>query len=591
MILTRRQLLSSSVAAGAAIVVSGSAGPVRAAPRTLRKWVDPLAVPAVVTGEHVRLSMITTRHSFSSSLPGPTPTMAYVVTGQATSDAYLGPTIVATTGVPLTVTMTNSLGAHPLQIDPAIHGSRPSDGTSPRASTHLHGGNTRPEHDGGPEDDFGVGRTHVYEYDNSQDAAGLWYHDHALALTRLNVYAGLAGGYLVRDTPETGIDTGAGTLLPAGVHEIPLVIQDKTFNADGSLFYPHPWAPEFFGDTAVVNGVVFPYLSVDRGVYRFRVVNGSNARFYRLAFNLKATGATLPFFQIGTDGGLLNSPVPLGTLLIAPGERADLLVDFRGLPPGSLVDLTNNAVAPFPSGARSGHKGGAPLPQIMQFRVTAATGWVPPADAPVHGMDLRPVTPIQPLVRSKAARTRTRSLVEIMGAAGPRMALLDNRPFHSTDYADLDDPVRPGTTEVWELVNTTVDAHPIHLHLVQFQVLDRQPVDTVGYLREAGYRTTPEGWLVEDTGRYPAPSVTDYLLGQAAPPAANERGWKDTVVAPPGMVTRILVPFGSEAGDGLPVAARAVHVPGRRDNDYVWHCHILEHEENDMMQYYKIEAP
>ena len=190
-----------------------------------------------------------------------------------------------------------------------------------------------------------------------------------------------------------------------------------------------------------------------------------------------------------------------------------------------------------------------------------------------------------------AARTRTRSLVEIMGADGPRMALLDNRPFGSTEFAQLDEPVRPGTTEVWELVNTTVDAHPIHLHLVQFQVLDRQPVDTAGYLEAAGYEVSPEGWLVEGTGDYPAPPVTPYLLGRAAqPPAANERGWKDTVVAPPGMVTRILVPFGHEAGEGLPVAAREVHVPGPGDNDYVWHCHILEHEENDMMQYYKIAA-
>ena len=588
MILTRRQLLSSSVAAGAAILVSGSAGPVRAAPRTLRKWVDPLAVPPALTGSHLHLSMITTQHAFSSNLPGPAPTMAYVVTGQEPSDAYLGPTIVATTGVPLTVTMTNELGTHPLEIDPAIHGVQADDKDRPRASTHLHGGNTLPEHDGGPEDFFGFEDDHVYEYGNTQDAAGLWYHDHALALTRLNVYAGLAGGYLIRDTPETGIDTGDGTLLPAGDHEIPLVIQDKSFNDDGSLSYPPEWEPEFFGDTAVVNGVVFPYLSVDRGVYRFRVVNGSNARFYRLAFKVKATGAQLPFLQIGTDGGLLNAPVPLATLLLAPGERADLLVDFRGLPAGSLVDLTNNAVAPFPSGARPFHKGGAPLPQIMQFRVTATTGWAPPHGVPLRSMDLRPITPIQPLDPAKAARTRTRSLVEIMGAGGPRMALLDNRAFHGSD-AGLDEPVRPDTSEIWELVNTTEDAHPIHLHLVQFLVLDRQPVDTAGYLEAAGYEVGPEGWLVEGTGSYPAPPVTPYLLGRAAqPPAANERGWKDTVVAPPGMVTRILVPFGEDAGAGLPVAARKVYVPGPEDNDYVWHCHILEHEENDMMQYYKI---
>jgi FtsP/CotA-like multicopper oxidase with cupredoxin domain len=250
--------------------------------------------------------------------------------------------------------------------------------------------------------------------------------------------------------------------------------------------------------------------------------------------------------------------------------------------------MGNNAVTPFPSGAHAERQEGAPLPQIMQFRVNARPGWVPPQNAPLAGLDLRPDPGwrIQRLDPARATRTRSHSLVEIMGEEGPLMALLNNRTFDRPDYEGQ--PVSPGTMEVWEFVNTTEDAHPIHLHMVQFQVLDRQPVDTDGYLSAAGYDVTAQGWLVPNSGDYPPPSPVSYVVGTPQPPAVNELGWKDTVVAPPGTVTRIMVPFGSSGGDDKPIAAREVHVPGVGENDYVWHCHILEHEENDMMQHYKI---
>jgi FtsP/CotA-like multicopper oxidase with cupredoxin domain len=206
-------------------------------------------------------------------------------------------------------------------------------------------------------------------------------------------------------------------------------------------------------------------------------------------------------------------------------------------------------------------------------------------------MSLRPVAPVERLDSAAAqagVRIRSHALVEIMGADGPVMALLNNRMLHEHDYADDDEVIKPHSLEVWEFVNATVDAHPIHLHLVQFQVLNRQPVDTVAYLANAGYETGDHG-LLPSTGPYPARSPAPYLNGAIQQPPANERGWKDTVVAPPGMVTRIAVPFGHGAVT-THVAAREVYVPDyeKSENDYVWHCHILEHEENEMMQYYRI---
>lgn len=599
MSLTRRQVLQVSAVTGVAVTVGVRPTAAMGAPPQIKKWVDALAIPPVITGSTIEMSMIRSTHTFHSAL-APSATLAYrcdagtlVAGGTPSAAGYLGPTVVATTGQPLSVRMVNSIGStggHPLPIDSTtIPDAEAEDQLSPRTSTHLHGGNTRPAHDGGPEDDFRD--EHTYHYDNTQDAAGLWYHDHAIGITRVNVYAGLAAGYLIRDTPSTGIDTGAGDSLPAGDHEIPLIIQDKTFGADGAQVYDDgTWMPEFFGNIPVVNGIAYPHLMVSQGVYRFRTYNGSNARFYRLGLKVKSTGAAHPFFQIGSDGGLLNQPVPLTRLVLGPGERADLLVDFRGLRNGELVEMGNNAPTPFPFGPRNLRKGGAPLPQIMQFRVTGAPGWVP--EAPVAGMDLRPVTPVVRLDDAAAApgvRVRSHSLVEIMGPDGPVMALLNNRVLHDEDYADPAEAISPDSLEVWELVNTTVDAHPIHLHLVQFQVLDRQGLDAEGYLAASGYQTDDNGGLVPGTGPHPAPSPTPYLTGARQLPPPNERGWKDTVVAPPGMVTRIAVPFGSGAVTS-PIAARAVHVPNHAggENDYVWHCHILEHEENEMMQYYRI---
>ena len=597
---SRRQILqASTAAAGAAMFGAVRPAPAMGAPPTLKKWVDPLAIPPVVTGSSISISMIATTHVFHSALPA-APTLAYrfdsgtlAAAGTASAAGYLGPTIVATTGQPLTVHMTNAMeetGGHPLAIDSTtILDAEAADKESPRASTHLHGGNTRPAHDGGPEDDFRD--AHTYVYDNTQDAVGLWYHDHAIGITRLNVYAGLAGGYLVRDTPATGIDTGAGDLLPAGDYEIPLIIQDKSFSSTGEQMYDDgSWIPEFFGTVPVVNGVAYPHQTVRQGVYRFRAYNGSNARFYRLGLKVKSTGAALPFVQIGSDGGLLNRPVPMAQLVLGPGERADLLVDFRGLRNGELVEMGNNAPTPFPFGPRNLHKGGAPLPQIMQFRVTDAPGWVPAV--PIAGMDLRPVAPIARLDAAAAdsvsgpgataswrsweptapswpcsttagcTSTTTRTKARRSSATAWRSGSSSTRPSTRTPSTCTSCSSRCSTASP----STPSPTSPARV---------TRPTSTDGSSPDR-VRTRPRRPRRTSTGPRKCRRPTRW-------------GWKDTVVAPPGMVTRVAVPFGEDAVS-TPIAARAVHVPDYEagENDYVWHCHILEHEENEMMQYYKI---
>ncbi|ELT44350.1 multicopper oxidase [Arthrobacter nitrophenolicus] len=328
---------------------------------------------------------------------------------------------------------------------------------------------------------------------------------------------------------------------------------------------------EFFGDVATVNGKCWPDLEVARGKYRFRVFNGSNARFYDLKF--VAGGSALVFHQIGSDGGLLNAPVRLNRLVIGPGERADIVLDFAGLPAGSRIVLRNSAPVPYPDGPVSVRRGGVPLPDIMQFTVASQTGYTVPLPA-----SLRP-QPITSLRDKPTAATRSMTLVEVVDANGiPVMALLNNRMFGSPDIT----AVKSDTLEQWELINTTVDAHPIHLHFTQFQVLNRQRFDAGAYLAATGYTDPVSGLVVPGQGN--AVPVDPFLIGRPKNAPAGEQGWKDTVVALPGEVTRIRVPFGAEAAGGAPLA-----IGESFKGEYVWHCHVLEHEDNDMMQRYVIE--
>lgn len=531
----------------------------------LSKFTESLPIPPVIDatqGGSFDLTMAPSFHSFHAELPA-TPTWGY---GGA---SYLGPTFNAMRGVPIQINAFNGLGAHPLgfAIDPKLHGALESDTLTPRVSLHLHGGNTEPESDGHPEDTFLPGQGKIYNYANDQEAANLWYHDHALGITRLNVMAGLAGYYLMRDEYDTGAsDNPIG--LPAGEYEVPLVIQDRIFREDGRMDYPpgplQIWSPEFFGNEAVVNGKVCPNLNVDRGLYRFRVINGSNARVYNLFLGNNHT-----FFQIGGDGGLLNAPVPLGQLTIAPGERADLLVDFSGYAAGTQIILKNGAPVPFPGGPRNENRGGVPLREIMQFTVGSASGFTGPMPVSLRE---------HPIIRlTSPVRVRNVSLVEIMDMEHdePLMALLNNLPWETQH---IEQPV-VDTVELWNIINTTGDTHPIHLHLVQFQLLSRQRFRVESYL-ENYYEELGHG----NFGPYPVPSTDSFRVGRAKPPDANEAGWKDTIRANPGEITSILVPFGANAAPGVPFGQSFT-------GDYVWHCHILEHEDNEMMLPYRVVSP
>jgi spore coat protein A, manganese oxidase len=532
----------------------------------LTKFTEQLPVPGVVNltgGGTYSLSMTPGFHRFHTALPQ-TPTWGY---GGA---AYLGPTFEAMRGMPVTLQAVNALGTHPVAdaIDTTLGGTLATDKFSPRVSLHLHGGNTEPKSDGHPEATFKPGASRKYFYHNDQEATTLWYHDHAMGITRLNVYAGLAGFYLLRDANDRG-QPGGPLNLPTAPYEIPLVIQDKIFNPDGTLAYPQGlfgsvWAPEFFGDVAVVNGKVWPNLKVRRGLYRFRFLNGSNARFY----NLRLT-KPLPMFQIGSDGGLLNAPVALTQLLLAPGERADVLIDFSTMSAGTKVVLTNDAVVPYPSGPRAPRRGGMPLPDIMQFTVEANMGFTAPIP------DRLRANPIKPL--PAPVRVRNLTLVEVLDpvTGAPLKALLNNLPYGTTQ---IETP-RVDTVEQWNIINTTGDTHPIHLHLVQFQVLNRQKFKVADFMavNYAGL-PAPAG---SEVGPWPAPSADAFTYGPPVRPNANEAGWKDTVKANPGEITRLLVPFGAGAATGVPFGKSF-------RGDYVWHCHILEHEDNEMMLRYKV---
>jgi spore coat protein A len=403
---------------------------------------------------------------------------------------------------------------HFLPIDYSLHGSGRELPES-RAVVHLHGGRTPTASDGYPESWYGPGKSRLCHYPNRQDAAMLWYHDHAMGTNRLNLYAGLAGVYLIRDSHEESLG------LPAGQYELPLILCDRSFDHDGQLFYPvspypeHPWVDKALGDAMVVNGRVQPFHEVEPRRYRLRVLNAANARFFLLGLSNRAR-----FQQIGADQGLLPAPVRITTLLLAPGERADLVIDFAPMR-GEHVILTNG---PF---------------RMMEFRIGST-----PAEDKSHVPDL--LLPITRMPETSAARTRELTLNEYNDPAGNTMVMLLNRAHWQMPVTET---ARLGSTEIWSLVNLTDDTHPIHLHHVRFQVLDRRSFDRDLYLLE---------------------NATLRFTAAALAPRTGESGWKDVVQCPPNMVTRIHVSF-----DGY---------PGR----YLWHCHLLEHEANDMMRPYDI---
>ncbi len=597
----------------------------------IRRFVTPLVIPPAMPrtsrivkpgGGAIDYYEIAARQFRQQILPPSLPKTTVWGYGSARyPESFHAPsfTLAARWGRPVRVKWINELvdrrtGAfrpHLLPVDPTLHWANPGGGIEGRDGhshvedetpgpyagpvpivTHVHGAETAQESDGYTEawylpaasdipDGYArVGSYHgpfkrssplgeswepgaaVFQYPNHQRAATLWYHDHVLGITRLNVYAGLAGFYLLRGGPADAVDgvlpgpapargDAAGTMY----YEIPLAIQDRSFNDDGSLHYPDSredfdgfagpyvpfsdispiWNPEFFGDAMMVNGRTWPYLETEQRRYRFRIVNGCNSRFLILKLD-----NDLPLWILGAEGGFLPQAVEQTRLLLAPGERADIVVDLTNVPVGTEVILQNlGPDEPF-GGGEPGidfePADPATTGSVMQFRVVGASSVDPsshPGDLvlPAIGVARDP-----DLVRGVSLGEEMSKVLPDVGPAEAVLGTLDENgaPVH----LDWDHPITEtpavGSTEVWEIHNFTVDAHPIHVHATQFRVVDRQPF--------GGAPRAPEAW---------------------------ESGRKDTVIAYPNEITRISAPF---------------KVPGR----FVWHCHILEHEDNEMMRPFEV---
>ncbi len=438
----------------------------------------------------------------------------------------------------------------------------------------------------------------VYDYPNAQNPTTSWYHDHALGMTRLNVMSGLAGYYVLKDpaaaapiaTPAANgadFDQYMTQHFQYGVNEIPLAIQDRSFYANGELWFPtaginptiHPyWMPEFFGNTIMVNGKVWPNLNVTQGVYRFRVLDGSNARFYTLAFSNK-----MPFTVIGTEGGYLQQPAIVTSLTIAPGERYDIIADFSAVPVGTKIIMTNSAKAPFPAGAKADPQ---TTGQVMQFTVAgtaAAPGTalnnIGATTVPQYPATLNPTLPVGvfPALPAATLPRRYITLVEIMGPAGPQMVTMNGVTFRGTTT----ETPKNGTIEEWVIINLTADTHPIHTHLASFQLVSRQPLQAAKYFKDwmalNGNQMLPFPNTYAPT---PLPPIA-YLQRAPTAPLPTEMGWKDTVQMYPGEVTIIRIRFTQQDGAAYPFDP--TQGPG-----YVWHCHIVDHEDNEMMRPYKV---
>ncbi len=567
-------------------------------PVKLAKYIVALPIPPVALAgvnanypgaDYYELPIGQATHQFHTALPS-APTYGY---GGA---SYLGPTIVATRNKEVVIKFTNNLplGNHLLHsaIDTTIMGSLNgpnADGTrwadENRVAVHLHGGKTKVEFDGGPRDWFspvgsgqanpypdaayvdpGLTGSYTYRFSNDQAATLLWYHDHAWAITRFNPFAGLAAAYILRDAGENGLISGGA--IPSGAYEVPIVLQDRLLDTTtGAMIYPitntpgtHPiWIPEYFGDTPVVNGKAYPFLNVEPRRYRFRFLNGSNARFYNIWFN----DPLALLWVIGSEQGFLPAPKMVNRLVIGPGERFDTIFDFTGMPNGTILTLRNNAKAPYPGGR------GGDIPEIMQFRVVLPlTG----TDTTTLPGSLTLPTIATPLTQpAKPWREIVLSEIPDPVTGQPLEALLDG--LHLTDTIEPNNPLfteQVDSTNIWQFINTTGDAHPMHPHLVPFQILNRQRIDTKGFL--AAWNAWIAGGRVGIR-----PTVDNFLVGAAYGPAPEETGWKDTAKAYPGEVLRTIAKF--ELAAGLPSGVYR----------YVCHCHILEHEENDMMFYWAVQ--
>jgi FtsP/CotA-like multicopper oxidase with cupredoxin domain len=559
---------------------------------SLTKFKDGLRVPPILHPHqtddqryNLRIQMRPAQVQLHSELP---PSEVWTYEG-----LLPGPTIEVSRGQHVQVEWINAIPEdepYPITAVTARDGSQNEPGRSGRPANqtvatlppwtvvHLHGGRTAAVSDGWTENACLSGQFTTSDYANDQQATLLWYHDHAMGITRFNVYAGLAGLYIIRDAEEEALH------LPAGPYEIPLLFQDRNLETapDGSLtgrllHKVEDDTMEFFGPFTLVNGTIWPHLPVEARQYRLRLLNGSNARIYRLVL-LDESGSPVheQIKQIGTDGGLLGQPVeiPRDGLLLAPAERADLIVDFRALQ-GQRLTLVNTAGAPFDNSPATQPPGTPdpenrlPHPEVMEFRVSSQ-----PVDDPfvlptalsssyrrLEHDRLPPVHQhrVVAMVEYPAGMLTFHELAEVPdgdAAAGEALITVADEQGKTVRYRTIakqfEDTVNwfvaYGSTEVWNILNLTEDTHPFHVHLVQFQALGRDLYNKDGFHPETGATTAPISFQGHGT--------LD----------ANELGWKDTVRVNPGEMVSIAATF-----DGF---------TGR----YMYHCHILEHEDHDMMR-------
>ncbi len=491
MLLTRRQMFKLGLMGGSGLLLPDSTYDSSILPSRLNarrlpsqnldspsvtSFTRPLAIPPVSTpassDKFQDYYEITMSEARAEIIPG-TLTTIWGYNG-----LYPGPTIKAKRGRKVIIRQINNL---------------PED-----MSIHLHGGHTPPGSDGHPYDLIPPGGSKFYDYPNDQIPATLWYHDHAVELTGRHVYLGLAGFYIMTDDFEESLG------LPGGEHDVPLLIQDRIFNADGSLNYPlndQTIVDGVLGDRLLVNGVIQPYFDVGRRKIRFRILNGSNTRSYKLALS-----SGEPLIQIGSDGGLLSQPVSRSSINIIPSERLDVIIDFSRYSPGTNIVL-QNLFGVEPS-----------LADVVQFRVVRTE-----LDDSVVPPMLRRVEPIP---ESLAVRTRTFSLRE-ESINGRRLWTINGNLF---DPARIDAAPRLNDVEIWEFTSNSYDTHPMHIHDIQWQILD------IG-------------------GRRPDP---------------GDDGWKDVFQVPALGRVRVIGKFTDLTGI------------------YVFHCHKLEHEDHAMMAQFEV---
>jgi len=602
---TRREFLKWTAAGGAGLVAGRGLlnGAARAATfrapavsaqtsvaSSLTPYLDPMpllvdnAVDATGGGT-VNFTTALISRKVHSQLPATT-LFGYLRSGGpgagATGASYLGPAIVAKSGTAVTVQYTNGLGPRDyLKVFTNGGSSYLQFAPFPqvRTMTHLHGGFVAAADDGNPFANPGAfppGSTQSVTYPNEQPATLLWYHDHYLGDTRMNVVAGLAGGYLLRDS----FDTGSNPLLPGpiGVYELPIVVQDRQFNPDGSLLYPvapasmnGPWIGEYFGDVMLVNGKIWPTLTVEPAVYRFRVLNGCNARIVDLQIFMANSGRAVPMTIIGTEGGLLPvNPAGSSGLVMTPAERYDVICDFRAFKGKTL--LMTNTTPPGPVSTPA-----PPLAQVMQITVKSTASSGAPMSVPRPGsLPANPkVTELTGLGPPKlsggtntAVGTRMITLNEVTPETPTWKLNLNAHPYG--DGSQFTETLTWNSVEDWYFVNTTPDTHPMHTHLFTFHVMGRYNCNIAGFVATHG---GPNGVPQLDVS-----TLTPFLTSALIPPGPDEAGLKETVKVNPGQVTVVRAKF-SLPSTALNSAGQLV-----TPQEYVHHCHIVEHEDNDMME-------